>query len=68
MLITQCLIESRTINLNKYKDKALSLSTGKVIQANSHYVRFIHFFKMKAISEFILGIQYLLVNISTIDF
>ena len=67
MLITQCLIESRTINLNKCKDKAITLSTGKVIQANSHYVRFIRFFKMKAISEFILGIQYLLVNISKID-
>ena len=67
MLITQCLIESRTINLNKCKDKAISLSTGKVVQANSHYVRFIRFFKMKAISEFILGIQALLVDISQID-
>ena len=67
MLITQCLIESRTINLNKCKDKAISLSIGKAIQANSHYVRFIRFFKMKEISQFILGIQQVLVNISKID-
>ena len=67
MLITQCLIESRTINLNKCKDKAVSLSTGRAIQVNSHYVRFIRFFKMKAISEFILGIQALLIDISQID-
>jgi Transposase DDE domain len=67
LFITQCLIESRTINLNKCKDKALSLRTGKAIQANSHYARFIRFFKMKEISQFILGIQYLLVNISKID-
>lgn len=67
MLITQCLIECRTINLNKCKDKAISLSTSKVIQANSHYVRFIRFFKMKNIEQFILGIQNLLVDISQID-
>lgn len=67
MLITQSLIEIRTINLNKCKDKAISLSTGKEIQANSHYVRFIRFFKMKEISQFILGIQQVLVNISKID-
>ena len=67
MLITQCLIESRTINLNKCKDKASSLNTGKAIQVNSHYVRFIRFFKMKNIEQFILGIQNLLVDISQID-
>ena len=67
MLITQCLIESRTINLNKCKDKAISLSTGRVIQANSFYVKFIRFFKMKNIEQFILSIQNLLVNISQID-
>lgn len=67
MLITQCLIESRTINLNKCKDKAISLSPGKAIQANSYYVRFIRFFKMKNIEQFILGIQNLLVDISQID-
>jgi hypothetical protein len=66
-LITQCLIESRTINLNKCKDKAISLSTGKAIQANSHYVKFIRFFKMKKIEQFILGIQNLLVDLSQID-
>jgi hypothetical protein len=67
LLITQCLIESRTINLNKCKDKAISLSTNKAIQANSHYVRFIRFFKMKNIEQFILSIQHLLVDISQID-
>jgi len=67
LLITQCLIESRTINLNKCKDKAISLSTGKVIQANSHYAKFIRFFRMKQIEQFILRIQTLLVDISEID-
>lgn len=67
MLITQCLIECRTINLNKCKDKAVSLSTGKAIQANSHYVKFIRFFKIHKIEQFILGIQTLLVDLSDID-
>ena len=67
LLISQCLIDCRTINLNKCKDKAHSLSTGKSIQVNSHYVRFIRFFKMKNIEQFILGIQNLLLDISKID-
>ena len=67
MLLTQCLIESRTINLNKCKDKAISLRTGRVIQANSHYVKFVRFFKMKHIERFIFSIQNLLVDLSQID-
>jgi len=67
LLIAQCLIESRTINLNKCKDKAASLSTGRAVQANSYYAKFIRFFKIKNIEQFILGIQNLLVNISQID-
>jgi hypothetical protein len=66
-LLAQCLIESRTINLNKCKDKAASLSTGRVLQANSYYAQFIRFFKIKKIEQFILSIQNLLVNISKID-
>jgi hypothetical protein len=66
ILLMECILQTRTVCLYKCRDKVSRLkriNNGKCSE-NSCYMRLIRFFKMKAIGEFIMGIQRLMFSIS----
>lgn len=64
LLLLQCIIRCRTVNLNKCKTEA-GIVLGKTeLNIQSVYVRFIRFFKIKKIDEFCLGITLLIIKLT----
>lgn len=66
MLLSQCILVSRTVNLNKCKDKVSSIKLNNS-STQSNYTLLIRFFKTHQIGEFILSIQKLLTDIVNFD-
>ena len=67
ILLMECILQTRTVCLYKCRDKVSRLKriNNDTIQENSCYMRLIRFFKMKAIGDFIMGIQLLMFSIVT---
>jgi Transposase DDE domain len=64
VLLLNCVLQSRTVNLNKCKNK-VGISTGKKDgKPSSAYTRFIRFFKIKGRDAFCLGITLLIVSLT----
>jgi len=67
ILFLTCALRCKTANIYKCKDHVKNISKNKQCSTNSHYVKFIRFFKIKNIAEFIIGIQRVLFVISKPD-
>ena len=67
ILITESILQSRTVCLYKCRDKVAGLSKGKIKEINTGYTRIIRFFKMKEVTSFIIGIRSLILNIAQTD-
>ena len=63
ILLMECILQTRTVCLYKCRDKVKGINKGKCNE-NSCYMRLIRFFKIKAIGEFIRGIQLLMFSIA----
>lgn len=63
LLLIQCIIRCRTVNLNKCKAEAGAALGSKTLNLHNVYTRFIRFFKMKSIDAFCIGITWLLINL-----
>jgi hypothetical protein len=66
ILLMQCILQTRTVCLYKCRDKVSQLKRNHKgrCNENSSYMRLIRFFKIKAIPQFIAGIQLLLLSLS----
>jgi hypothetical protein len=60
LLVSQCILSSRTVNLNKCKDKVGGLKAKNSSNVESDYTSLIRFFKVHHIRDFILSIQTML--------
>jgi hypothetical protein len=67
ILVTESILQSRTVCLYKCRDKVAGLSKGKIKEINTGYTRMIRFFKMKEVMAFVSGIRVLILNITPID-
>lgn len=63
LLLIQCIIRCRTVNLNKCKTEAGAILGRKTLKLHNVYTQFIRFFKMKSIDAFCVGITWLLINL-----
>ncbi len=63
LLLIQCILRSRTVNLNKCKAEAGTVLGRKDLVLSNIYTRFIRFFKIKNIDSFCVGITYLIISL-----
>lgn len=66
LLLIQCIIRCRTVNLNKCKTEAGAVLREKDLNLHAVYTRFIRFFKMKSIDAFCVGITWIIIHM--VDF
>ena len=64
VLLLECVLQSRTVNLNKCKSKVGICTGEKEFKLSSAYTRFIRFFKIKSRDAFCLGITLLIMSIT----
>ena len=62
LLLLNCVLQSRTVNLNKCKCKAFAATDQKEGNLSSVYTRFIRFFKIKHADSFCLGVMLLIIH------
>ena len=68
LLLINCIIQSRTVCLNKCKDKVAGIIDKKSkVKTSSHYMRLIRFFKIKMRPQFVKGIRKFLISVADID-
>ena len=67
ILLMETILQSRTVCLYKCRDKVQQICKDQDSHINSCYMRLIRFFKMKHITEFILGIQSLMISLRQAD-
>ncbi len=61
LLLIQCIIRCRTVNLNKCKTEAGAVLGRKDLKLHNIYTRFIRFFKIKNIDAFCVGTTWLII-------
>lgn len=61
LLLIQCIVRCRTVNLNKCKAEAGAVLGRKDIKLHNIYTRFIRFFKVKSIDGLCIGITWLII-------
>ncbi len=61
LLLIQCIVRCRTVNLNKCKAEAGAVLGRKDLKLHNIYTRFIRFFKIKSIDAFCVGITWLII-------
>jgi hypothetical protein len=63
LLLIQCILRGRTVNLNKCKTEAGAVLGCVDLKLHSVYTRFIRFFKIKNIDAFCIGITWLIIRL-----
>ena len=61
LLLIQCIVRCRTVNLNKCKSEAGVVLGRKDLKLHNIYTRFIRLFKIKNIDAFCVGITWLII-------
>jgi len=61
LLLVQCILRCRTVNLNKCKTEAGAVLGRNDLKLHNIYTRFIRFFKIKSIDAFCVGISWLII-------
>ncbi len=61
LLLIQCILRCRTVNLNKCKAEAGAVLGRKDLKLHNIYTRFIRFFKIKSIDAFCIGITWVII-------
>jgi len=61
LLLVQCILRCRTVNLNKCKAEAGAVLGRDDLKLHNIYTRFIRFFKIKGIDAFCVGITWLII-------
>lgn len=61
LLLIQCIVRCRTVNLNKCKAEAGAVLGHKDLKLHNIYTRFIRFFKVKSVDGLCIGITWLII-------